>query len=1547
MTWPHSQDYNEAIQNPRHNFNDPELRDGGVVTNALGLPLPRSGNFADVYEFLCPATEGHYAIKCFTREVPGLQERYSQISQHLQNVRLPFTVEFTYQAEGIRVGSRWFPILKMQWVEGLLLNEFVRTALDRPDMPSVLDALLQIWLRMARRLTEAEVTHCDLQHGNVLLVPGSKATSLAVKLIDYDGMFVPSLAGVPSREVGHPAFQHPQRLREGTYNAEVDRFPLLVVATALRCLMVGGRPLWDHYDNGDNLLFREVDLKAPGQSAVFKELWQLDEPLAHALVGQLVLASQQGLEEVPRLEELLANGTAPDLTDSQERDAAALLGGAVRLRPLPPSLAPSAIPIAPPVVPTVEPPVIPPSPPAASELNFDFSSTSRTAAARARRRQAQRRRMTWATAAGAAVIALVILVGMILALGRGTPSPRPTEVVQNPSSDRKDESTSREETGRKTRETPKDTRTSKPPIPSGPLTELAGHAGGTLALACDSEGKFLVSGGADGKVRLWNALTGKEQCCCEGHQGPIHCVGLAAGHRLVSGGQDRTVRVWDRRTGKQIHSFTDYKEPVLALAVSPTGYRVLTTGWGNVVREQNLETGAEIRRFEHPGPVTCLAYSPDSRFILAGVGTGPGNEGHTVHLWDLEQRTEVWRGRGHTLPVRSVAFSSSEGRKVISAGDDRTIRLWDLETGKQTGCLDGHQTAIVGAAFTPEQLVVSAGGPSVIVWDPETEGEVHRVVASTREVAQFVVAFPGNKVFVADRRAAPIAVLKLLPRSQLVKDTPEPVGEVRRYENRTEEVRHLAVSSSGRTLLAACRDGLVHLYKVRTGQELRRLKGHTGPVTAVAFCPADNRAVSGGQDGTARLWNLETGEELQQIKDLGEVLSVAVSPNGEDVAVAGKGPAIVLWNLNTGKETSRLECSDEVHCLAYSPKGDNLISAGSDRHLHLWDPKTGEKLVSFTGHRGCVYSAACSPDGLKLLSGAEDATVRLWDVGTGKEIRRFEGPGGSVFRVAFSPDGGLALAAGADREIHLWESRRGHAAPPLTGHAGPIWDAVFSPDSAYVLSAGSGTDPSVRCWHLPPRTAYVIVPAEKPRVLLAVPSAADLEKVQKGVWGKHGTRRLHERRAAIDLAARVFQEGQKEEDDPVLRYVLLREARLLYARCGLVDNALQTVDELAKDFRINALEERTETIELLANALSVDRALPREVPDFLGVVTRRALVLCQQAQTVDEYLLADRVLSVAEKMIARMSPTSATVLIKRVKDQRGLLDPLLKEYSACKGALDTLHAGKEDAAAHLKVGQFYCFHKGDWDRGMAHLAKGSDPALAALGAKELAPPKNAAAMLEVADGWWNQAENSTGAARISAQRRAYHWYLQSLRGLEGKEFAQAEKRIEDLGKLVPDLKSHWDLYEIGTLDPTAESLLLKPGQQIATRRSYQGPIEITTRIERTGKRGNPGLRWRASPGLSVSFSWTAKGGLLQVYSPDKEHPAGALVSTQADIPLQSRLTLSLCWRIWQDRMEFLLDDKPVFSQKNPPLDLAIRSPVSLEVTGSAVLVKSFTVTAGK
>ena len=50
MGWPMSQDFNEAMQNPRISLDDPDLKTGETVVGSHGMPLSRSGNFADVYQ---------------------------------------------------------------------------------------------------------------------------------------------------------------------------------------------------------------------------------------------------------------------------------------------------------------------------------------------------------------------------------------------------------------------------------------------------------------------------------------------------------------------------------------------------------------------------------------------------------------------------------------------------------------------------------------------------------------------------------------------------------------------------------------------------------------------------------------------------------------------------------------------------------------------------------------------------------------------------------------------------------------------------------------------------------------------------------------------------------------------------------------------------------------------------------------------------------------------------------------------------------------------------------------------------------------------------------------------------------------------------------------------------------------------------------------------------------------------------------------------------------------------------------------------------------
>lgn len=275
MKWPNPTDYQDAVQNPRLCFSDPELQAGIVATNLLGLPRVASGNFASVYEVR--TGKKRWAVRCFLRQCADQQKHYAHITNHLKGLWLPFLVDFEYQPRGIRLFGQPYPIVKMQWMDGVALHTFVRKKLRRPQDLAKLAAQ---WRGMVNSLHGSRLAHGDLQHGNVLVT--SKGIA---RLVDYDAMYVSALQGANCAELGHANYQHPQR-QANHYDHHLDNFAALVIYVSLRALAVEPE-LWDKHHTGENLIFSSSDFKAPTQSALFAQLWRSQDAEVRALSVQL------------------------------------------------------------------------------------------------------------------------------------------------------------------------------------------------------------------------------------------------------------------------------------------------------------------------------------------------------------------------------------------------------------------------------------------------------------------------------------------------------------------------------------------------------------------------------------------------------------------------------------------------------------------------------------------------------------------------------------------------------------------------------------------------------------------------------------------------------------------------------------------------------------------------------------------------------------------------------------------------------------------------------------------------------------------------------------------------------------------------------------------------------------------------------------------------------------------------------------------------------------------------------------------------------------
>jgi hypothetical protein len=740
MTWPLSQDYNEAIQNPATSLGEPDLKKGQPAVNALGLPIPRSGNFADVYQFY-DASGKSWALKCFTRQVDGLQERYAAIDAHLGDADLPFTVGFRYLAEGIRIRREWYPLLKMQWVEGFTLNEFLK---DNLTKTAYLEALFLMWVRLAKRLRQAKIAHGDLQHANVLLVPGSTATKLELKLIDYDGMWVPALAGSPSGEVGHANYQHPLRAKQAVYGPDVDRFPHLVIACALRGLIVAGPDLWARFDNGDNLLFREVDLKAPGESKLIRTLWELHDPVLGPLLGHLVLAARQPIAETPWLDELLVSEASLAPTGEQERAVRRIVGIAVN------EAAPVAV---------------------TTEYWQAATPADIFAALRAPPRDPRERGfpLVWLIAGGAVLLGLGLLIGpiLLLAFTWTTPSPGTTsammpslETLKSPPTKLKPAEPSPPEVEPlavlpRLAEPPPQVM----PAPMPTLVTQVWSVRGRAAARCldfTRDGKTLIASPGQSKdVNLFDVSDGKTRSRpIDTGVINIRALGCAADSAVLIFGEDDAAVV-DHVSG-EVRGVIIPQADLAALSISPDGKDALCPD--KTVEGRIHRIGLDTRASNGTWTIAKAEKIVDVRFLSDSKSAVALDDGYRIFLLDLVNDTvDSWSDPSRTA---RLVVPSPDGKRLLTFGKSNKIRLWDVHERKVLQVLAGHEGGVSDAAFTGDGRLLSVGADKALrVWDTATGQELQKIELS--EMASCVRLSPDSHFVATASVSGPTAAVQL------------------------------------------------------------------------------------------------------------------------------------------------------------------------------------------------------------------------------------------------------------------------------------------------------------------------------------------------------------------------------------------------------------------------------------------------------------------------------------------------------------------------------------------------------------------------------------------------------------------------------------------------------------------------------------------------------------------------------------------------------------------------------------------------------------------
>ena len=264
MQYPLISEYVRTIQDASSNLD--KLAHLVPVQDDHGEPYRSSGAFAVVFKMKDEQTGKCYALKCFTEEQEGRAEAYRQIADELNMVDSPYITSVKYMEKELFVDSQCeedeFPVLLMDWVEGETMETYISSNYCNQYAMSM---LCYRFGKMAAWLRTQSFAHGDIKPDNIIVRPDG---SLA--LVDYDGMFVPSMKGCKSPTIGTKDFSHPLRTMDD-FDETIDDFSLASIALSLKAISMKST-LLDIYGASDRLLFSENDYRTPSNSKVISAL---------------------------------------------------------------------------------------------------------------------------------------------------------------------------------------------------------------------------------------------------------------------------------------------------------------------------------------------------------------------------------------------------------------------------------------------------------------------------------------------------------------------------------------------------------------------------------------------------------------------------------------------------------------------------------------------------------------------------------------------------------------------------------------------------------------------------------------------------------------------------------------------------------------------------------------------------------------------------------------------------------------------------------------------------------------------------------------------------------------------------------------------------------------------------------------------------------------------------------------------------------------------------------------------------------------------------
>jgi WD40 repeat protein len=432
-----------------------------------------------------------------------------------------------------------------------------------------------------------------------------------------------------------------------------------------------------------------------------------------------------------------------------------------------------------------------------------------------------------------------------------------------------------------------------------------------------------------------------------------------------------------------------------------------------------------------------------------------------VRAWSIETRR-------HRYLVNYMT-ASSDGKKVATSGSDGLVRLWDPTTGLFERAFVGHEGAVSGLAFSPDnKYLASAGYYNVRVWDVAT-GMPVRVLKGKYGVSLVAWSPDGTQLLTGGGGSGQIALWDVAANKQLVEtEYGNPVGSIAW----SPDGEHIAV--------AASRAGtyIVDTVKLKTDHVFKEMLDTD---YAVAFSP-DSKLLATGSSKQTVIYEVSSGSVSKKFATPGYVLTwtpksallvgnagYQITPrepgdlkpgkplpgNGSVLSLAADGntlfgvygATVTQWDLEKGTVVRSFPVAEYL-TLTCGPSTSVLVPGPP---YVLWDAATGKRIGELEDYKGAILASAWGPTGKVLAVAGYDKKVRVYDPATAKLLRTLTTPQ-PIVALAVAGDGRVAASMG-DKKIAIFPATGEQIAHTLEGFSHPIMVMGWTRDGRLLATA--------------------------------------------------------------------------------------------------------------------------------------------------------------------------------------------------------------------------------------------------------------------------------------------------------------------------------------------------------------------------------------------------------------------------------------------------------------------------------------------------------------